>query len=298
MGRRRWIIRLLSLLVVVPFVALLAGASMATLDALHGVRIANRVLAVAEVDRALLRGLIALRELGGPLQTALQVEADPRPQIAKARARIATNVRPVVTSLIALGLPEAIKLTPGAEAQRYMVDQSFALVDAAAPGWRRWRRTWRPATPPAPRSNAPPRRSAIGCGWGARSLPTWWNCASRPGRCGPPARAAMLLLRPAVARSARLDARTTRELGRLRGATGAAAERMTALAASPATSPLMASQVTTAVAAVGGANQAIDQVIARLGNGRPAMPAVDWTHGEARHPVRAGGRYRHQRAGR
>ena len=55
MKRSGSVMRLLSALLMVPLAALLANAGAEALGAVHGLRAADRVVALAEVDRALLQ---------------------------------------------------------------------------------------------------------------------------------------------------------------------------------------------------------------------------------------------------
>ena len=75
---------------------------------------------------------MALRALGGQVQTALLAEADPKPKIAAARAQIDSQVRPAQLRLAALGLPEATQIGLELGVAVAQVDQSFALLDAEA----------------------------------------------------------------------------------------------------------------------------------------------------------------------
>ena len=285
MRRRSSIIRLFAGLLVVPLLALLAGGGMQALDSVHTLRAANGVLAVAEVDRALLQALIALRALGGPVQTALQVEADPRPQIAAARAQIDSQVRPAEAKLTALGFPEAMNLAPELAASVAQVDQSFTLVDAEAgkPVAARRLEAVQPNLDASHTAGAVFERASTAIGNRLRMgssqladlvelrIQAWAMRSAYGQQCS--------LLRPLVARGARMDGKAMQELGRLRGAASAAAERLTALAANPATEPGPASQAISAVAAVADANRGIDQVIGRLDDsGKPVLSPADWTH--------------------
>jgi methyl-accepting chemotaxis protein len=284
MGRRSSIIRLLSLLLVVPVLALLAAGTREAADAGRGVQSANRVVEVAEIDRGLLQALISLRALGGPVQTALQVEADPRPQIAAARAEIDTHVRPAQLRLQALGLPEATRIGPELTARMNEVSQSFALVDAEAlkPIPARRLEAVQPNLDASHAAGAAFERASTAIGNRVRMsgsiladlvelrIQAWAMRSAYGQQCS--------LLRPLVARAARMDGKVTQELGRLRGATGAAADRLLALAASPAARPGPAARAVAAVAAVNAANGVIDKVIARLDDsGKPVQSAVEWT---------------------
>jgi methyl-accepting chemotaxis protein len=267
-----------------PLAALLAGGTREALDAGRGLRTARDAVAVAEVDRALLQALIALRALGGPVQTALQVEPDPRPRIAAARAEVDGKVRPAAARLIALGLPETMKIGPELVASLAKVDQSVALLDAEAvkPVASRRLDAVEPNLDANHTAGAVVDRASTAIGNRVRMAgpeladlvelrtQAWALRAAYGLQCS--------LLRPLVARGARLDAKTTQELGRLRGAAGAAAERLTALVASPAADPDRARRTIAAVAAVNEGNRRIDQVIARLDDGgQPVQPAADWT---------------------
>jgi methyl-accepting chemotaxis protein len=242
------------------------------------------VLAVAEVDRGLLQALIALRQLGGPLQTALLVEADPRPKIAEIRKQMDTRTRPAVAGLASLGLPEGSQIAPALSASLTQVNDSFAPVDveAAKPTGSRQLRAAEPNLEASHVAGALFERASNAIGNRVRMngsaladlvelrIQAWAMRSAYGLQCS--------LLRPFVAHGARLDTTTTRELGRLRGATGAAADRLTALAASPAVRPGPGGLAIAAVAAVNLANRGIDQIIARLDDGDKAIqPAADWT---------------------
>lgn len=285
MRRRGSVIRLLSVLLMLPLAALLAVATGMALTAVRGLNAANGVVAVAEADRGLLQALIALRALGGPVQTALQVETDPQPQIAAARAKVETSVRPALARLAALGLPEVAKIAPELNATLAQMDQSFAVVDteAAKPVAARRLEAMAPNLEASHTAGAVVERASTAIGNRVRMsgseladlvelrIQAWAMRSAYGQQCS--------LLRPLVARGARLDAKATQELGRLRGATGAAADRLAALAGSPAARPGPAGQAVRAVAAVDQANRAIDQVIARLDDGGKAVqPAAEWTH--------------------
>jgi len=64
MARNGSVTRLLSLLLMVPLAVMLVAGVREALDSVRGLRIANGVVVMAEVDRGLLRALIALRALG------------------------------------------------------------------------------------------------------------------------------------------------------------------------------------------------------------------------------------------
>jgi methyl-accepting chemotaxis protein len=284
MGRRSSIISLLSVLLVVPLVALLVGGSKQAMDSVLALRTANGVVAVAEADRGLLQGLIALRALGGQVQTALLTEADPRPQIAAARAQIDSQVRPTQARLAALGLPEATKIAPELGAAVAEVDRSFTLLDteAAKPISERRLEAVAPNLEASHAAGAVFDRASNAIGNRLRMAGSElgelmelrseaWAMRSAYGlQCS--------LLRPWIARGSRMDAKATQELGRLRGATGAAADRLGALAANPDAPPDIANQAVAAVAAVTNANRGIDQVVARLDDGgKPVESAAQWT---------------------
>ena len=284
MKRRGSIVRLLSLLLMLPVAVVLAGGAKQALDSLRSVSGANAVVGVAEVDRGLLQALIALRALGGPVQTALQVEPDPRPQIAAARSAVETKVRPALARLAALGLPETTLIGSELSATVGQVDQSFALLDAEAakPVAARRLEAVAPNLEASHTAGAAFERASTAIGNRVRMsgadladlvelrIQAWAMRSAYGQQCS--------LLRPLVARGARMDGKTMQELGRLRGATAAAADRLTALAASPAARPGPAALVVTAVASVTAANRTIDQTIGRLDDsGKPVLAAADWT---------------------
>jgi methyl-accepting chemotaxis protein len=284
MERRGSIVRLLSVLLVVPLLALLAVGVIDALNSIRALRAASGVVAVAQADRGLLQALIALRALGGPLQTALQVEPDPRAKIAAARAQIDSQVRPAQARLLALALPEATKIGPELDAMVARVDQSFALLEAEAakPIAARRLEAVEPNLEASHAAGAAFERASTAIGNRLRMggseladlvelrIEAWAMRSAYGQQCS--------LLRPLVARGARMDAKATQELGRLRGATAAAADRLTALAASPDARPAIASQAIAAVASVAEANRGIDEVVARLDDGgKPVQSAIEWT---------------------
>ena len=284
MGRRSSIIGLLSVLLVVPLVALLAGGSKQAVDSILALRAANGIVAVAQTDRGLLQGLIALRALGGQVQTALLAEADPKPKIAAARAQIDSQVRPAQLRLAALGLPEATQIELELGVTVAQVDQSFALLDAEAakPVSARRLEAVEPNLKASHAAGAAFERASGAIGGRLRMAGTElaelmelrieaWAMRSAYGlQCS--------LLRPLVARGSRMDAKASQELGRLRGATGAAAERLGTLAADPGAPPDIANQAIAAIAAVAGANRGIGQIVERLDDGgKPVESAEQWT---------------------
>ena len=284
MGRRSSIIGLLSVLLVVPLVALLAGGSKQAVDSILALRAANGIVAVAQTDRGLLQGLIALRALGGQVQTALLAEADPKPKIAAARAQIDSQVRPAQLRLAALGLPEATQIELELGVTVAQVDQSFALLDteAAKPISARRLEAVEPNLKASHAAGAAFERASGAIGGRLRMagselaelmalrIEAWAMRSAYGLQCS--------LLRPLVARGSRMDAKASQELGRLRGATGAAAERLGTLAADPGAPPDIANQAIAAIAAVAGANRGIDQIVERLDDGgKPVESAEQWT---------------------
>ncbi len=284
MRHRGSIMRLFSLLLLAPLAVLLAATTMQAADALRGLRAANAVVALAEVDRDLLQALIALRNLGGPIQTALLVDADPKVKIAQIRGEMNARTRPAEAALIALGLPEGGKIAPELAATLEQVDRSFALVDAEAakPVASRRLEAAEPNLDASHVAGAAFERASTAIGNRVRMsgsgladlvelrIQAWAMRSAYGQQCS--------LLRPFVARGARLDGNTMREWGRLRGAASAAGDRLIALAASPAAVPGAARLAVETVAAVNKANGGIDQVVARLDDkGQPVQAAADWS---------------------
>jgi methyl-accepting chemotaxis protein len=284
MVRNGSVTRLLSLLLAVPLLAMLAAGVDQAWVSVHGLRAADNVVAVAEVDRGLLQALIALRALGGPVQTALQVEPDARPNIAAARAEIESKVRPAEIALKQLRFAELAGESSDIADTLARVDGSFALVDAEAakPIASRRLEAVEPNLDASHAAGAAFERASTGIGNRVRMISTdladlvelriqAWAMRSAYGQqCS--------LLRPSIARGSRLDVKTAKDLGLLRGAAGAAADRLTALAANPAARHGPAALALTSVNAVKQANARIDQIVAKLDDGGKAVqPAADWT---------------------
>ena len=284
MPRKGSVTRLLSLLLMVPLAAMLVAGVREALVSVHGLRVANGVVAMAEVDRGLLRALIALRGFGGPVQTALLVEADARPAVATAQREMATKVRPAETEFARLGLPETADLVPGLAAAVGQLEQTFPLIEAEAakPIASRRLDAVAPNLDASHAAGAVFERASTAIGNRVRMtgpqlaelvelrIQAWAMRSAYGQQCS--------LLRPLVARGARLDPKIAGELGQFRGATVAAADRLLALAASPEARPGPARLAHAAVAAVNDANKRIDQLIGRLDDsGKPAQPAADWT---------------------
>jgi methyl-accepting chemotaxis protein len=283
-GLRASVTRVLFVLLSLPLLALCFTAWREATHAMVALSDARQAVAVALADRSLLQGTISLRMLGGPLQTALQVEADPAPQIAKARQTVQAQTRAAQAALAALQLPEGVRLAPLLIAVLDKVDQGFALYDAEGSKPAAARRLENLAMAGEAEHGATDAfaqaSTAIGnrvrmAGAGLADLvelrvQAWAMRAAYGQQCS--------LLRPLVARGARLDGKTLLEMGRLRGAVAAAMDRLSASAASPAAEVGLAGKTSAAIAATMQANRYIDQVVGRLDDsGKPAEAAADWT---------------------
>ena len=252
--------------------------------AVSDIRTNHRLAGLVEADRALLITGNAIRSDRGKVQTSLQAQDDPLPTI---RSVVTTGQNQIATALSKLNAADlAERGTLGAaitKAQKAM-EARIGDLDAEA------------AKPKAQRSLAAtmPWYDAVGDieagltkASAAASLAVrledpvlaelqaikaaGWQMRSNYGlQCS--------VLRPALGSGQNLTPPQMQRFGELRGASNNAQTALTELVSRPGIPAALASKVATANQQVSAANQAMDQLVGKLGqNAGPVIAAQDWT---------------------
>ncbi|KQU55061.1 hypothetical protein ASG72_05600, partial [Bosea sp. Leaf344] len=252
--------------------------------AISDLRTNHRLAGLVEADRALLISGNAIRSDRGKVQTSLQAEDDAAATIRTVLATGQSQVASAVARLTAADLPGQAGLVQAiTQAQKAMEARIGDLnAEAAKPKAQRSLAATMPwydavgeieaalTKASAAASLAVRREDPVLAELQAIKAAGWQMRSSYGLQCS--------VLRPALGSGQALTPAQMQRFGELRGASTSAQSTLAGLVASPGMPASVAAKVTTANQQVTAANQAMDQLVAKLGaGGGPVIAAQDWT---------------------
>ena len=277
------IIRVLSVLLAVPILAIVVLCGWRLAEDLQRLNTARSVVDLTRVDRALFAATQVVRVQSGGVQTALLTMDEPKARIAEVRNKADAILDAAIKSLEKAGLRDA-DLMAGLVKGRDLIRQRDALLydQAARPRGERDLEVVKPWV--ASTQAMAGEIVAVGDRISTRirmvdpalaELSQFreaaWDLRSNFGlNCS--------MLRPNVAKATPLTFEEAGKLGILRGGTVMADDRLATLLKRPGISPALGAAYRTAKSQVDQAQAWIDQVVGKLdGSGKPVVPAEEWT---------------------
>jgi methyl-accepting chemotaxis protein len=244
----------------------------------------NRMVRLAEADRALFEALNKMRINRGMVATVLVGQDEPSATTRSLRQETQTHLEHALTAVIALDLADRQQIIDSVHAAWTAADAHFDPILREA------------VKPKAERSLAASNDWYAGIGDVERATVAGSDRISGEVRLADPITAELQLfktaawtvranyglqcsvLRPNVAAAKPLEPKQIDQIGHLRGGTGVGLEELKTLAARPGASAALAGTVRTLTARIAEGFKEIDAVIGKLdGSGKAVMPAADWT---------------------
>ena len=261
--------------------------------AVSDMRTNHRLAGLVEADRALLITGNAIRSDRGQVQTTLQAQDDALPTIRSVLASGQTQIATAIARLDAANLPERAALLDTIVKAQKAMEARIGDLDAEA------------AKPKAQRSLAATMPWYNAVGDIEASLTKASAAASLAVRLEDPVLAELQaikaagwqmrsnyglqcsVLRPALGSGQALTAAQTKRFGELRGASNGAQSSLTELVSRPGIPAALAAKVATANQQVSAANQAMDQLVGKLGQGAGPVIAAAGLDGLCNGPFTA-----------
>ena len=284
MDTRKSIVRVLSVLMAIPILAVVAVGVWMLVGAVDRLGTAQNVVKLTRVDRALFAAMQTARLQGGGAQTALQTMDDPKARIAEIRGKADVVMNKAVEELGKLGTAAGAEFVARFKKEQDAMKTQDALLygEAAKPRAERDLRNVRPWVLAAHDMSAAivaiggqvsmdirmvdPALSAMTqireAAWAIRSF-LGMNCS---------------LLRPNVADARPLTFAEIKRLGGLRTGVAMGEETLGGLLSRPGVSQAIRAAFEKAQAEVKGATAWIDDVVTKFdGSGKAIVPAAEWT---------------------